>query len=44
MLRIDADPCFKDITIGTANLLLDRAEAMTEQELIACFSRLGVSK
>ena len=44
VLRIDADPCFKDITLGTAHLLLERAEAMTEQELIVCFSKLGVSK
>ena len=44
VLRIDAHPGFKAITIGTANLLLERAEAMTEQELISCFSKLGVSK
>ena len=44
VLRIDAHPGFKEITVGTANLLLERAEAMTEKELVACFSRLGVSK
>ena len=41
VFHIDAAPEFKDITIGTANLLLERAAAMTEQELISCFSKLG---
>lgn len=40
VLRIDAHPDFKVITIGTANLLLERAAAMTEQELIALFARI----
>ena len=44
VLRIDAHPGFKDITLGTANLLLDLAESMTEQELIERFEKIGVQQ
>lgn len=41
VLCIEANPCFRDITLGTANLLLERAEVMSEQELTECFKKLG---
>lgn len=44
LFHIEADPCFKDITLGTANLLLDLAESMTEQELIERFEKIGVQQ
>lgn len=40
VLRIEADPCFEWITLGTAKLLLQRAEEMTREDLINCFKKL----
>lgn len=37
---IDAAPEFKDITIGTGNLLLDKAKQKTDDELIDIFKKL----
>lgn len=40
VFHIDAAPEFKDITIGTGNLLLDQAKQKTDDELIDIFKKL----
>lgn len=40
VFRIDAAPEFKDITIGTGNLLLEQAKQKTDAELIEIFKKL----
>ena len=37
---IEASEAFRDITVGTGNLILERAAQMTEAELIALFTRI----
>ena len=37
---IEASEAFRDITVGTGNLILERAAQMTEAELIALFARI----
>lgn len=40
VFRIDATPEFKEITIGTGNLLLEQAKQKTTAELIEIFKKL----
>lgn len=40
VFTIQTDEAFKDITIHLANLLLQRAEQMTKEQLVAVFSKL----